>query len=142
MTDVDNDIAEKFKKYLDSYLKNYTETDETEFIQDMIYGLGESVSDDYKYKFGFEKFKTRLYRMFASHALEPCPNCGQVDKLDQFYWPGCKCDFFSISCDRDECEDYYDEHNMDMVHESDYDIGVSRAMTEWNQWAKNQKSQS
>lgn len=58
------EVVEKLKVYVDTYenIPGYKEfTDET-LIDDVLYGLGAALSDEYKFANGYEKFKKDLIK--------------------------------------------------------------------------------
>ena len=54
--------AENFRGYIENYVANGNNllVSEETFIDDVLYGLGVTLSPEYRYGQGFDKFKARL----------------------------------------------------------------------------------
>lgn len=60
------DIVAQFQKYVATYHEQhgYENYSDEMFIDDIIYGLGAALNEDYKFAQGFEEFKVKLIKHF------------------------------------------------------------------------------
>ena len=65
--------------------------------------------------------------------LYPCPNCGEVEFLERFYWSGCSIDYFSIYCNNNKCDQVV-ENGPTPISSRNYEHGVKMAIEQWNKW--------
>ena len=61
------EIVKKFQHYVSTYdiQRGYIDYSDTTFIDDMLYGIGIAISDDYKLAPGFQKFKDMLKKEYV-----------------------------------------------------------------------------
>jgi len=67
------DIVHYYQNYVETYTDNQTVTEfpDEVFIEDMLYGMGVSMSTDYQFNTGFNKFKEMLLkRLLEDPALK------------------------------------------------------------------------
>jgi hypothetical protein len=66
------DVVAQFQKYMSTYhnQEGYKDYSDECYIADVLYGLGVSLSDDYRFAQGFKKFKKDLIKLIDEGAIE------------------------------------------------------------------------
>jgi len=60
------EVVASLKNYINTY-DNFESFDDDMFIEDMLYGIGSALGEEYKFQNGYVDFKKRLYNMIETN---------------------------------------------------------------------------